>query len=225
MALDIPYAYATIIIARRHWERHAGMKRTVDGAKTLSASRRQRAAKRRVLEALDNYDSAELEIVARSWEKAQRHSTPAFASPTLLAAAGVRPLDREQRAGIEAAALRRFFEFRRALLNGSLGTSEVAELLGTSRQTPHDRVKAGTLLAVRDGGRLRFPSWQFDPHASDGVVSGLSAVVRALDAPPLSRIAWFTRANPYLDGSTPLQALKDGHVERVLAAARAVGVS
>lgn len=111
------------------------------------------------------------------------------------------------------------------MLSGSLTAAEVASLLGTSRQTPHDRLKNQTLLGVLDRGAYRFPAWQFDPEGPDGVVNGLPSVSRALSVSDLAKISWFTRPNPFLDGLTPLQALRSGQKERVLAEAVSVGVS
>lgn len=128
-------------------------------------------------------------------------------------------------AALEASALADYFAHRQKLLAGSLSAPEVARLLNTSRQTPHDRVKSGSLLAEADRGGLRFPAWQFDPQGPDGVVAGLPAVVRALAVPSLSKINWLVRPNPYLEGRTPLEALRQGEVERVVETARAVGVS
>ncbi|HET9014241.1 MAG TPA: helix-turn-helix domain-containing protein, partial [Thermomicrobiaceae bacterium] len=113
---------------------------------------------------------------------------------------------------------------RRELLAGALTASQVARLLGTSRQTPHDRLRAGTLVAVLEDGAWRFPAWQFDPNGDNGVVHGLPDVIRALDVSPIAKISWITRPNPLLDGDTPLACLKAGQVARVVALARAVGV-
>jgi hypothetical protein len=129
-----------------------------------------------------------------------------------------------ERLNLEIESLFRYFEWRRELLSGSLTAAEVASLLGTSRQTPHDRLKNQTLLGVLDRGVYRFPAWQFDPEGPDGVVNGLPAVSRALSVSALAKISWFTRPNPFLDGVTPLQALRSGQKERVLAEASAVGV-
>ena len=120
--------------------------------------------------------------------------------------------------------LRRSFARRRELLAGALSTAQVAELLGTSRQTPHDRVASGSLLAVRERGALRFPPWQFDASGEDGVITGLPEVIRALDVSPMAKVSWLTRPNPMLDGATPLTCLKAGHVARIVALARAVGI-
>jgi hypothetical protein len=121
--------------------------------------------------------------------------------------------------------LARSFAKRRELLADSLTASQVAQLLGTSRQTPHDRVESGTLLAVMDRGALRFPIWQFDPDGEGGVVAGLPEVIRALDVLPMAKVSWLTRPNRMLDDATPLACLKAGEIERVVGLARAVGVN
>lgn len=129
-----------------------------------------------------------------------------------------------ERVEAEVDVLMRSFQRRRDLLDGALTTAQVARLLGTSRQTPHDRVASGTLLAVMDRGALRFPAWQFDPDGADGVVAGLPQVIRALDVSALAKVSWLTRANAMLDGMSPLAALKAGRDDEVAALARSVGV-
>lgn len=124
---------------------------------------------------------------------------------------------------LELQALERYFEERRELLHGSLTTDQVAKLLGTSRQTPHDRVKAGTLLAISDGGRLRFPHWQFDARGDDGVVDGFPQTIRALRVGPLESVRWLTKPNRVFEGRTPLDLLRAGDVRRVVAEAAGVG--
>jgi len=109
-----------------------------------------------------------------------------------------------------------YFQQRRTLLDGSLTASQVAGMLGTSRQTPHDRVESGSLLAVMDRGALRFPTWQFDPEGPHGVVHGLPDAIRALRVSPLAKMSWLTRANPAFDGATPLDALRWGEIAVVV---------
>jgi hypothetical protein len=139
---------------------------------------------------------------------------------------GGREYGRQERSALEMAALARSFKRRRELLEGSLSASQVADLLGTTRQTPHDRVKGGALLAVLDRGVWRFPAWQFDPEGPDGVIEGLGEVLRALHASPLAKASWFVRPNPYLEGrTTPLEVLREGQVGAVRSAAEAVGTS
>jgi hypothetical protein len=104
------------------------------------------------------------------------------------------------------------------------GADQVADLLQTrSRQTPHDRAKAGTLLAIRENGRLRFPLCQFDPEGPDGVVPGLAAVLTALDFSPLAKAAWLERPHPALDGQTPIERLRTGDLAGPVAIARCAG--
>jgi hypothetical protein len=98
-------------------------------------------------------------------------------------------------------------------------------MLGTSRQTPHDRVKNKTLLAIEDNGQLRFPLWQFDAESPNGVIEGLPDVLRALSAGPLGQARWLTTSRPVFEGRTPLEALKHGEKELVLVEARGVGAA
>ncbi|MGH2557956.1 MAG: antitoxin Xre/MbcA/ParS toxin-binding domain-containing protein [Thermomicrobiales bacterium] len=160
-------------------------------------------------------------------EAAVRALTPVETETSALVAAltAGRTTTPEERVEAEMDVLRRSFVRRRELLADTLSTSQVAALLNTSRQTPHDRVASGTLLAVMDRGGLRFPQWQFDPRGDDGVVTGLPTVLRALDVSPLAKMSWLTRPNPMLDGQTPLACLKSGHLEQVVALARAVSVA
>ena len=139
--------------------------------------------------------------------------------------AGGRVYSPEEHLALEIDAQLRAFRARQELLADSLTAPQVAELLGTSRQTPHDRTRSGSLLAVLDRGQLRFPRWQFDPSGPDGVVLGLPEVIRALDVAPLAKVSWLTRPNPYLEDRTPLVALKAGERDRALDAARAVGMA
>jgi excisionase family DNA binding protein len=108
------------------------------------------------------------------------------------------------------------FAARQQLLKGALSAAEVASLLGTSRQTPLDRLRAGSLLGLRDGGIWRFPPWQFDPNGPDGVVAGLPAVLAALHASPFAKARWLMRAHPQLEGRSPIEALRAGEQARVV---------
>jgi len=127
---------------------------------------------------------------------------------------------------LEWKALQRAFEFRRALLHGAITTTQVAQLLGVSRQAVAERERKGQLLCIMEGGQLRFPLWQFDPSGASGVVEGLPLVVRALDevapTPTLGKIVWLRKANSSLGDLSPIEALRAGRLDEVMAAARGV---
>lgn len=141
----------------------------------------------------------------------------------LVEALAGRQYSSSERALLESEMLLRSFERRQDLLAGALTASQVADLLGTTRQTPYDRLKRGTLLAVYDRGAWRFPAWQFDPSGPDGVVPFLSEVIQALHVNPLSKVSWLATSNPVLEAS-PIEALRRGEVDHVLELARGVNV-
>jgi hypothetical protein len=175
---------------------------------------------------LDESAPEDLETISSNVERALKPSEVSGALEPLIAdLTGGREYGRHERTALEMSALLRSFRRRRALLEGSLTAVQVAELLGTTRQTPHDRVKSSALLAVLDRGILRFPAWQFDPEGPNGVVGGLPEVLRALQVSPLAKASWLTSPNPYLQGRTPLEALEAGEVELVRRTAEAIGVS
>jgi hypothetical protein len=124
---------------------------------------------------------------------------------------------------LELTALLQYFEQRKALLKEALTTKQVAQLLGTSRQTPHDRVEKGSLLAVLDKGVWKFPSWQFDPEGPDGVVDGFPDVLSALTGSHFAKLNWLVAPSRSLGGVTPIAMLKQGHKTAVLREAQALG--
>lgn len=125
---------------------------------------------------------------------------------------------------LELGALQHRFALRRQVLSRTLAADEVADLLQTrSRQTAHDRAKAGSLLAIRDNGRLRFPLCQFDPEGPDGVAPGLAEVLQALHLSVLAKAVWLERPHPALEGQSPIERLKQGELAAVLAAAQRAG--
>ncbi len=125
---------------------------------------------------------------------------------------------------LELETVQRYVERRRQLLSNCFTTTQVAQLLGTSRQTPHDRVKNKSLLAVRDNGQWRFPSWQFDAEGADGVIDGLPEVLKNLSInSDFAKLNWFMNPNPVLDGLTPVEALKKGLKIRVITEVMGMG--
>lgn len=141
----------------------------------------------------------------------------------LIKAITGRTFTQKEKIELEMQSLLTYFRQRRHLLEGSLTASQVAELLGTSRQTPHDRIKSKTLLGLRDNGVYRFPVWQFDPEGSDGVIEGLPDVLKALQVSDFAKLNWLMKPNPFLKGLTPVEALKQKQVKQVLREAYGVG--
>lgn len=177
------------------------------------------------LSLLKNLDTHEQELVIKMLRQLHQGSGTAIpsAKDALVEALAGRTFTHEERMQLELDSLFHYFQRRRQLLEGSLTASQVAKLLGTSRQTPHDRLKARTLLGVLDGGVLRFPVWQFDPQGPDGVIDGLPDVLRTLQVSDFAKLNWLVRPNPVLDSLTPVQALQQGHKERVIHEASGVG--
>lgn len=199
-------------------------------AKGAAAKARQKKAAARTVEALQHLlersSPEDLDTVSSRIERAlEPPEVPEERRELVADLTGGREYGRQERSALEMATLARSFKRRRELLEGSLTASQVADLLGTTRQTPHDRVKSDTLLAVLDRGARRFPVWQFDPEGPDGVVEGLPEVLRALHTSPLAKVSWFARLNQYLEGQTPLEALREGQIEVVRSAAETVGTS
>ena len=137
---------------------------------------------------------------------------------------GVRKYEPEERMALEIASLMHYFDYRKSLLANALSASRVAEMLGTSRQTPHDRVKAGFLLGILDNNVLKFPEWQFDPEGPNGVAKGLPEVLDAIKCGTFAKISWLGSPNSIFDGLRPIDALKMGRIDEVLHEAAAVGV-
>jgi hypothetical protein len=127
-------------------------------------------------------------------------------------------------AQLEFEALRRSFALRHQLLACTIGTAEVTELLAAgSRQTVHDRLRAGTLLGILDQGKWRFPLWPFDADGPNGVIDGLALVLQALQVSNLAKARWLQKPHPVFGGSTPLELLRHGRLEDEVAEAGQVG--
>ncbi len=124
---------------------------------------------------------------------------------------------------LELANLHRYYQRRQELLKNSLTSTEVAELLQCkTRKTVHDRLKANSLLGIKDRGVYRFPIWQFDPEGDDGVLDGLPEVLRVLETSDFTKLNWLVKPHLAFAGQTPIEMLKQGRVEDVIVEARAV---
>ena len=105
---------------------------------------------------------------------------------------------------------------------GTLSASEVAGLLGLTRQAVDLRRANGKLLALDLGVRRNlYPRWQF---TAGGVLAGLEetlGVLREDATPPWSCVRFFLTDNVRLRDERPLDRLRRGDTESVLMAARA----
>ena len=116
-----------------------------------------------------------------------------------------------------------YFAVRRGLLAEALTAPQVARLLCVSRQTPLNRAQANTLLAVQENGIWRFPAWQFSPEGEHDVIGGLPETLDALEPQDsFAKLVWLTRPSKTLDGRQPVELLRAGERDRVIAAAQAV---
>jgi hypothetical protein len=119
----------------------------------------------------------------------------------------------------------RGIEARRRILNedgGLLSAEKVGDILTMSRQAVEKRRKAGRLIGVSLGRRgYGYPAWQF---AERGTLPGLEDVLDALKpSDSWTKLVFFTGENAAIGGKRPLDVLRSGNVERVLAAAHTYG--
>ena len=119
----------------------------------------------------------------------------------------------------------RGIEAKRRILteDGGILTSEtVGEILTISRQAVEKRRKAGRLIGISLGRRgFGYPTWQFSER---GTLPHLDEVLDALKQHDAwTKLVFFTSENAATDGRKPLDVLRSGDVEKVVAAARIYG--
>lgn len=102
---------------------------------------------------------------------------------------------------------------------GLIGAAEVAALLGVgSRQAVHARRERGQLLGFRNGRRdVHFPREPFDERGR--VAPGLAAVLALFDGDAFEAWTWLSTASSALDEARPLDRLRGGDIDAVIAAA------
>lgn len=103
---------------------------------------------------------------------------------------------------------------------GSLSSEDVARLIRISKTAVLKRLAAGRLLAWREE-RLqaaRFPRWQFDEHGQ--VLAGLKDVLEVLNRDEhldvWAKILFFLQERGRLEGSRPLDLLREGRLKEVM---------
>lgn len=101
---------------------------------------------------------AELDRFAYRLRQAATPLPPRASTARLVSAlTGDRAYSVDERIRLESDALLRGIADRRRLLRDAVTAGEAGRILGRTRQAVHDRVKAGTLLAINDSGALRMP--------------------------------------------------------------------
>ena len=138
--------------------------------------------------------------------------------------------DRDVQADVEAAAIAigRDFARRDAVIDDALSTPDAMKLVKLTRQALNGRWKSGKLIGFMVNGNVRYPSWQFDAKSPTSVVDGLDEVLAVLSGQELStldQIFWLTSPRPEFDDAAPVDALRQGMKEAVVAQARSASVS
>lgn len=168
-------------------------------------------------------DDLEIETMAKAINTVLDTSDVSEEESTLALKLTGRQYSNQEAVVLEITSLMRSFDKRKELLKNSLTATKVAELLRTTRQTPHDRINNKSLLAVKDNGVWKFPLWQFDSSGADGVIDGLPDVLKTLEGSEFTKLNWLMSPNPYLNSFTPVKALKEGQKAKVLKEAIALG--
>ena len=107
-----------------------------------------------------------------------------------------------------------------------IDTTELASLLGVTRQAIASRVKSGTLLALPGRRSRLYPTWQIDVEGREVLpaVAALLSEWRRIepDVEELTIATWATTPNALLDERAPADLIGDDDaVAGVLRAARA----
>lgn len=109
---------------------------------------------------------------------------------------------------------------------GAYDLDQVRALLhGVTRQRIDKRIEEGSLLAVPGPSNVRrYPVAQFMDDGS--IVPGLREVLTALPTKSgFAALNFLIRPDDRLDGRKPIDLLKKGEIDRVVAAARAYGLA
>ncbi len=129
-------------------------------------------------------------------------------------------LQTEQHSPIQAALLRgKIAKEKYKQYSPSFSTEECARALGISRQAVLKRLHQGKLLGWQENKQnaFRIPAWQFE---NTGVLlSGMSSVLKVLHIAGLSgwgKIVFFLQKRASLNGGTPLDLLKAGHLQHII---------
>jgi len=107
-------------------------------------------------------------------------------------------------------------------LGGTLSAEQVSETIGISRQAVDKRRGHNQLIGFTQGKRgYAYPAFQFE---NGKAIDGLKEVLDALSRhDPWMQSIFFANENDRLNGSTPVEALRQGKTGAVVRAAEAYG--
>jgi hypothetical protein len=101
-------------------------------------------------------------------------------------------------------------------------TSQLQDLLRSSRQAINERVRNHRILALpREKGNYVYPLWQFGPSSQP--LPGIAEIVRLFAEvveTTWTIASWLVAKEPELDGRAPIEALRRGETGDAFAAAR-----
>lgn len=123
---------------------------------------------------------------------------------------------REQQKRNRRTASRLDFLIKLKDFGGLMKIEAVAELLGVSRQTVNNQIRAGKLIALKEGNDHLIPGFQFDDH---GKLKCLEEVLRLIhDASPEAKCSFFLNPVQLGDGKQelPYITMKKGASEQDL---------
>lgn len=105
----------------------------------------------------------------------------------------------------------------------ALTSSEVAAVLGISRQAVDNRRKNNSLLGLLLGSRgYRYPAWQF---SNGSVLTGWSQVLSNMEhLDDWSKLIFMLTGDIRLDNKIPLECLRNAQTDEVISAARVYGL-
>jgi hypothetical protein len=127
-----------------------------------------------------------------------------------------------------ARAILRGIEYAQADLRDAGGAFDITEvraiMRGVSRQAVDRKIREGSLLAVPGpSNRRRFPTAQFSQDGS--LLPGLKQVQAALNyASPWAVLNFLVNPHDSLGGEKPIDLLRRGEIDRVVDAAKRIGV-
>jgi hypothetical protein len=121
-------------------------------------------------------------------------------------------------AALEEQAIAAYTNHKTYLLADALTLDEASSRLGMHYEDLICLASESSILQVEDF----FPSFQFDLTQPNGIVDGLGEVLPVLKISPYAQLNWLLKPNRYFENKTPVEMLKLGEKERVIAEAKCV---